>query len=59
MKTPTPEAKPILLRHDAEIAKAIDDVHHELRFKSRAEAIRAMLKAGAAVLLKEAGKRKR
>jgi hypothetical protein len=34
-------------------------VHHELRFKSRAEVIRAMLKTGAAVLLKEAGKRKR
>jgi hypothetical protein len=27
-----------LVEPDAEIAKAIDDVHHELRFKSRAKA---------------------
>jgi hypothetical protein len=46
------DQKSILLRLDAETAKEIDDVHYGLRFKSRTEAIKAMLRAGAKELLK-------
>lgn len=42
----------ILVRLEQELLDLIDDVHHELRFKSREAAMRAMLESGGRTLLK-------
>jgi len=41
----------ILIRLDEELLKLVEDVHHDLRFKSREAAMRAMLEAGGRSLI--------
>lgn len=51
-KNPKPPRQ-ILLRVDASLDALIEDVHHTLRFKTQADALREMLKAGGEALLKK------
>lgn len=44
------------LEVDDELVKGIEDVQHELRFKDRAKALRAIIVAGIAKLMEEAPK---
>ena len=41
----------ILIRLDEELLKLVEDVHHDLRFRSREAAMRAMLEAGGRTLI--------